>query len=245
MDKPRIRWLRMLALAAMVPLAGWLARPWLRTTTVEQLERQYQAQIVALSPYDAAQLVHQLAEEDSLWLNVLVAASSDARPKVATAAQVELREMIDRWATLLPEESSFRVSQLAEALAQNAASQPPGQRQFIHSLAHRLLDWPIEGQEIDAAKFIANCEAVLLLPVAEDSDIRVAAAVVVSAPPPPAEPPPALPAAVVPVMPPPPPPQIPAPIVAQEPVPLPQANHETPVEPKQFLPPKAMRISDE
>ena len=78
--KPRIRWLRMLALAAMIPLAGWLAQPWLKSTTVDQMQRRYQQQIAALPERDAVQLVHCLAQEDSLWLDVLVAASSDERP---------------------------------------------------------------------------------------------------------------------------------------------------------------------
>src|SRR4051812_35922870 len=245
MFKLSLGWLRMLSLAALVPLTGWLAWPALRTTTVERVAHQHQAQIAALSDRDAVQVIRRLAQEDALWLDVLVAASRDERPGVAAAAQLELREIVDRWAALPATENSTRASQLAAVLAGHAAEVPPRQRHFMHSLAHRLIDWPIDGQQIDAAKFIANCETVLLLPVLEDPEIRLAATIVNSLPTAPAEPPTPAVAPVVQMAPPPPPPQIPAPIVAQEPMTLPQANHETPVEPKQFLPPKAMRISDD
>src|SRR5207244_4265702 len=113
------------------------------------------------------------------------------------AAQLELHELVDRWATLPADESSSRVSPLATALAMHAREVPPGQRHFMHSLAHRLIDWPIDGQQIDAAKFIANCEAVLLLPVVEDPEIRIAATIVNASPIAPAEPPMPAPAPIV------------------------------------------------
>lgn len=239
----RIRWLRVLALAAIIPAGAWLMRSWLRSTTVDQMQRQYQSQITALSDRDAVQLIRRLAQEDAAWLDVLVVTSSDERPRVAAAAELELRELVDRWASLPPADNSWRVAKLAAVLARHAANHSADKRHLVHSLAHRLMDWPIDARQIDAAGLIANCETVLLLPVAEPAEIRVAATTPRSALPPP-EPP----APVAPVLPSTAPPiAVPttAPIAAQEPMPLPQANHETPLEPKQFLPPKAMRISDE
>jgi hypothetical protein len=244
MPPSRIRWLRMLALAAIIPAGAWLVRPWLRSTTIDQMQRQYQSQIVALSDRDAVQLIRRLAQEDAAWLDVLVATSSDERPTVAAAAEWELRELVDRWANLPPADSSSRIAKLAAVIARQAKDISAHKRLLIHSVAHRLIDWPIDGQQIDAARFIANCQTVLLLPVAEPPEIRVAATMArVELPSP--QPPPSPATPIVPSAPPPMITPAPAPIIAQQPMPLPQANHETPIEPKQFLPPRAMRISDE
>jgi hypothetical protein len=177
---PRVRWLLVLATVAVIGVAFSLARAWLLADVRDRLTQKYQQRIASLSERQAALLVRHLAKSDGDWLDVLVAASADDRPIVAAAAETELRELVNRWAQR-PEESSTDVADLARLLAQQAQELPPQRRHLAHSLAQRLLDWPVDGQLVDAAQLIADCQAVLLLPRVEPAEIRLAAA-----PPPPA-----------------------------------------------------------
>src|SRR6266850_7660855 len=208
---PRAGWLLVLAMAAVILGGASLARAWLLAGVRDRLAQKYQQRLASLSERQAALFVRRLAHSEGEWLDVLVAASADERPAVAAAAEVELCEMVDRWAELAEESSSY-VADLARLLAQQAPGLPPQRRHLAHSLAQRLLDWPIDGRLVDAAELIADCQSVLLLPRAEPAEIRVAAA----AAPPSIQSQPEPPPAAAPVLPPPP---APAPIVEARPAP--------------------------
>ena len=81
-----------------------------------------------------------------------------------------------RWTRLAVDESSPRAARLAHALAATAENLPADRRAFVRSLAHELTVWPVDGRVVDAAQFIADCQTVLLLPLTEPIEVRVAAA---------------------------------------------------------------------
>jgi hypothetical protein len=170
------RWLLVLAMAVFVGAGAWLASALLEAGVHSRLTHKLQQRVASLPDQQAIRLVRHLALEDGQWLDVLVAASADDRPAVAAAAERALRELVDRWAELAPEESSPRAAELASLLAEQAPPLPTERRQLAHSLAERLIDWPVDAQRVDVAKLIADCHSVLLLPWGELIDIRLAAA---------------------------------------------------------------------
>ena len=168
------RWLLALAMAGLVTASIVSTRAWLSVDVHERLELRYRSRLGSLSESQASLLVRRMGQHGEQWLDLLVAASADERRAVAAAAELELRELVDRWAEL-PEENSPHVADLARLLATQVTELPPERRHLAHSLARRLLDWPVDIQLVNAAKLIADCQTVLLLPRVEPVQIRVAA----------------------------------------------------------------------
>jgi hypothetical protein len=133
-------------------------------------------EIAARPEDDAAQLVRALDEDDPEWLNVFVSAFADERPEVAAAGQARLVDLVESWESLPPQHISARVSAVAGYLAACAPRLQPERLAVAQSLAHRLLAWPVDSRQVDAARLIANCEAILDLPQRETTEVEVAAA---------------------------------------------------------------------
>jgi hypothetical protein len=181
-----------------------------------------------------------------------VSALADPRPAVADSAENALRSRIQHWSQWRSAEVSPRVATLAGLLAESAERIPPERRPQVQNMAQRLLAWPVDGTLVDAHRLIADCETLLRLPVPPPAELRIAArlpeendkpaidlqpeSLPESAPP--------LPLAEVPL------PALPidnSPAVAfpRRPDPLEGASREKPSEPRQFIAPKAIRISDD
>ncbi len=245
----RPRWLSIFALAALSFAGIRLASGWLTPGAHQRLVHQYCDQIKALPEDDAARFVARLAKQDAEWSAVLLAASADERPLVAITAERELRSLILRLAQLPFDQRSPHAAELARALATTAPGLPSDRRSLAASLANELIGWPIESQTIDAAQFIADCEAVLLLPIAEQREIRLAAAPATQEVPLQQFSPPQLAPEVVPAE------SIPSPqpvVIAPEPgplpvsaTPLPMPPTSAPNEPQRFVPGRSIRISDD
>jgi hypothetical protein len=229
-------------MAAIAVAIGWLVRERLLLTTHERLTHKYRQEIVVLAERQAARLVARLAQDDDQWLDVIVTATSDDRLLVAQTAETELLGLVAHWAELPAESGSRQAAILAHVLAQQAPNLPADRRHPARSLAQRLIVWPVDGRIVDTGKFIADCQAVLLLPEVEPSEIRVAA----TDPPRPIESPAA--ELTLAESSPAPPPAIPAPPQATgttvEP-PVPDVSVPLPNEPARFTAPRAIRISDE
>jgi hypothetical protein len=170
------RWLLILSMAGTVAAAALLARHSMLAATHRWLERHYERQIAALSERQAVRLVRELARRDQPWIGVLLSASADDRVAVATTAESELRDLVERWSSIPISQISPQVAELASLLAVHAPRMPAERRHLAHALAERLIVWPVDGRQIDVARLIANCESVLLLPRTEPVEIRVAAA---------------------------------------------------------------------
>jgi hypothetical protein len=245
----RPRWLSILAIAALSFAGIRLAAGWLLPGAHERLVQQYCQQISAMPEDRATRFVVHLAENNAQWAEVIVAATADLRPAVVSTAERELRSLVLRLSRSPAEETSSAAAHLARALAITAPHLAPDRRILATSLASELLTWPLDGRLVDAGQFIADCEAVLLLPVSEPIEIRVAAAPPApqefSAPsqvlePPLSEPQPQLP----PVIQSPSVVQPPPVVLTTEPVP-PLAPPPSPNEPQRFVPGRSIRISDD
>jgi hypothetical protein len=202
----------------------------------------------SLSEPQAARRVRELALLDQDAPAALVPLVADERAAVADAAAATIDRLVADWNGLPAAEVAPRIAALAHELAAAAPQLPVERRAWAHALATRLLVWPL-GATIDSGQIVADCETVLRLPIEEAGEIRLAAAertieaepVEIASPPPLApELPATLPAA---------PSTEPDPVIPRvygpvEPGRLIDASKERPIQPKQFLPPRAMKIED-
>lgn len=249
----RSRWPILLAALAIIVLSAWLGRANLDRWTRSRLAVQYQRELSRRSDQQAARLVERLAAADDEYLDLVVLALADRRPAVASAAEQALLTRVEIWSQWPSREASPRVAGLASLVARSSDKIPLEQRGFLHRLAERLLAWPVDGQLVDAPRLIADCEQVLRLPLPTLPEVRLASrpapevdptdAAVAPEPPAPISERVPLPNQVSPAL----PPAVKSPRVVfpHEPEPLPDANRESQQEPRQFIAPRAMRISDE
>jgi hypothetical protein len=251
---PRSRRLLVLAATLAIALAAWAARARVEHWTRAELAQRHQQQLAQLSEEGAAALIERLAAADDEFLDLVVLALDDPRPRVASAAIRALQARVDCWGRWPQEQSGPRVAALAELLAPLARQLPTDRRAPAQTIATRLMAFPVNGRQVDSARLIANCETILRLqvpPSVPDEDriafqprahepqtkpIELPAAGLPAAPP--------LPLAVQPA-PSPPVDHSPAIDHPRQPEPLPDASRERPSEPRQFIAPKAIRISDE
>src|SRR5437868_10946682 len=116
----RPRSLLILAVAALTSAGIRLTASWLLPSAHQRLVRQYRDQVQALPEEQAARLVTRLAKKDSEWAEVIVLATADDRPLVASAAERDLRSLTLRLAKLTADESSPQAPRLARALPATA-----------------------------------------------------------------------------------------------------------------------------
>jgi hypothetical protein len=255
----------MLAALAAVSLLG---RGALQSWTVARLERQQWRHWPALDERDAAAMIARLTEADSN-LPLIVHALADERPSVASAAERGLSSLVVRWERLTPPAASPRAAELASCLAAEIDNLSPENARFAHGLTERLMKWPLDSLQLDAERFLADCEIVLRRDLARTPPPAGAAVTEGESP------------AALPALTSAPPPEFPLPRTAvswslsdeepataategiqpnvgtpgergprlpmglQRPLTLDGAGNETAVEPRQFLPPRAARITDD
>jgi hypothetical protein len=172
--------------------AGGFAGLHIKSTTRNRIARQHQQAIAMLSEQAAAEHVRRLAQDDTQWLAIIVAGLADRRRPVAAAAKAALLDLVERWERLSPTRSSPKVAELASLLARHASHLPADGLGLAQSLSQRLLLWPLDASRADADQLIADCEAVLRLPLPNPPELQLAAVVL------PANPPVQAPPAVVP-----------------------------------------------
>jgi hypothetical protein len=245
------RWLAWALAVVVVVGCGLAVRGRLSEWTERQLRERQVQRIQALPEAQAAALVRQLFQLDQQAPAVLVPLVVDQRAGVSDAAAFAIDRLVTDWSRLNRDEATPRIVMLASELAAVAPKLPAERRRWAHALATRLVVWPLDDSVV-SGQVVADCETVLRLPAddetADDRDaVRVAAAartiepdaVEVAAPQPPAhELPGTLPAVASPES----EPTIPRVYGTVEPGRLPDASQERPVRPKQFLPPRAMKI---
>ncbi|HZN34486.1 MAG TPA: hypothetical protein VFB80_11730 [Pirellulaceae bacterium] len=188
-------WLGVLAASVLVAAGAvriWQAR---QSAALQVSQQRYQAQIAALPERQAARLVSLLAEDDQR-LEIVARAWADPRPQVARSGRLGVQSAANRWSQLTPEEAAPRVAALASLLARHAPQTSALDRDAARALAQRLLDWPVDSRQIDAARLIGDCDSVLRLDSPAPEELRLAAAPAppaqeIAAPLPPAAPPPA------------------------------------------------------
>jgi hypothetical protein len=241
------RWLILGLAAVAVALAGLAANRWSGEWTRRELRARFARQIRSLPEDQAAAKLRELQQLGTAEPALVIPHMADEREVVAAAARATLSTLVDQCRFLPAAEASSQVAALARELAMVAPQLPIQRRPWAHNVATRLVLWPLDPQATDVGQVLADCEAVLALPPAADAEIRVATAPPADvrgladvpplapisqhlpAPLPGAESSPAEPAM----------PRIYGPV---EPERLIDASRERPAEPKQFLPPRAMKI---
>ncbi len=227
--------------------AALVVRGRLHDWTERQLRERLVQQIASLPEDRAVARVRRLVGLDADAPALLVPLLSDKREALAASAREAIDLLVDDWRRTRGNEAAPRIARLASELASAAPRLPEKHVSWAQSLAERLLVWPTSDAE-SSARIIGDCEIVLRLPAPEAAnEVRVGAAertiepeIVEVAPPPmlSAELPAALPAATLPesepIM-----PRVYGPV---EPGRLPDASQERPERPKQFLPPRALKI---
>ena len=247
MKSHSVAWFGLTIAAALVVVVGaWQGRGAIQQWASDDAARQFSRKLQTLHERQAARQIAHAPAADGQWLEALVTAWADPRGEVALAARVAVLSEVERWSQQSAAEFEPPLGDLARYLAQHAPQMNDVEREAARALAERLLLWPASGNRIGAARLIADCEAVLGLPPAPLSEIRVAASPAPLPAPQIALPQlsPSLPEVAW-------PPQSPALIQPQPaaplapPLPLPDANQESPAAPRPFSAPKAIRISDD
>ena len=249
----RIQWRVLLAclLATCLVIATALVvRGRLRDWTEHRLDQRLAWRIQSLPEDQAAALVRTLADVDGRAHSQLVPLLMDNRQQVALAA----REAVDQWLfecrSLPADDAATCISELASELAAVGPKLPRESVPWAQSLATRLLNWPL-GDPLRSAEVTRDCEVVLRLVAPEPDEIRIAAIDATGErdfelpdmqPPPMSPVPDELPGTIPPATTSEADPAIPRVYGPVEPGRLPGASEERPERPKQFLPPRAMRI---
>jgi hypothetical protein len=247
-------WIRVFAVAAggaAVVVLGLFVRLAVAHWTRARIEQSLVRQIAALEENDAAALVLGFDSHNQRAIPALAFALADPRPAVAEAAQHTIGRLIADWQLLPAGEAAPRVASLAQHLAAHGNQVALRRRAWLRDLAARLLVWPIPSQSDLSVATIAQCEAILRLPLPTEADLRIAAR-----PNPPEAEEPAFPAhhpaALAPPLPQPLPlaeaalptaPRDSIPHDLAEPSRLPGASRELPLAPRQFLAPRARKLS--
>ena len=243
------RWLATVLAGAVLAAGGVAARGPLREWTRGHLRERHLQRIAALIEPQAAAAVRQAIELDVDAPSVLAPLLMDERPAVVEAAGEAIDRLLADWGRLPAEESSSRVEALAHELAIVAPKLAEDRRRWLHLLATRLVLWPLVGDVADRGQVVADCEALMRLPVPSEPELRVAAtarplvardADHVEAPALLPDLPSTLPAAAAPAE----EPVLPRVYGPVEPGRMIDASREQPSVPKQFLPPRAMKIKD-
>ena len=107
--------------------------------------------------------LQQLAELNHVGLLAVADALGSERACVAQSAAATLQRLLKRWRALPRDESSMRVARLTRRLAQRAERWPSAARSVASDLALQVLNWPVDGRQVDRAALIADCEHVLRL----------------------------------------------------------------------------------
>ena len=169
------RWVGLLAAALLVVAAGVAARGQLALWTERRLADHAARQLRTLPEGQAAAFVHQLATFDDNSPEFLALALADPRPSVSDAAEEAIGRVLAEWQWLPREEACSRVAALAHQVAARKDQLPVNRRRFVRQLAGQLLRWPTSENRGRSSMLIADCEALLRMPVSSPEEIQVAA----------------------------------------------------------------------
>jgi hypothetical protein len=166
-------WLLFVSVAIAVALAVGL-QVVVRRNVVRHTQTTAAQAIASLPQRAAAAKVRELLALDAEAINTIVPLLADKREPVADAAHDAIADLLTRWEPLAPRQSSPKIERLARELAAIAPHVPASRRQELHGLAARVLVWPVDADSASAPQVLADCEAVLRLPLLKEDDVRVA-----------------------------------------------------------------------
>lgn len=159
-EKPTRWWLGYTAIPLLA--IALLATQWIPSLSVRRLlVQRMTAQLNRANDTEAASLLARIAELDEPGLPTVTATLGHERTTVSLAAGDVLQRKLDQWTMLPNDQSTLRVTRLAETLAAVAPSLGPNSRARAARLAERMLRWPLDRDHGDGVMLVAHCEQVL------------------------------------------------------------------------------------
>lgn len=160
-------WVILLALAGGVLAYQLVERSqgWTARSRAEKLGKELAA---AETPEQAEAIARELGMLEEAAAEPLVQALVSEDPLISAAAAHEISRRLAAWRQLPRKKSGTKVAALARALADYSDSIPPEQQRVARQWAEGMLLWPLKGSSVDAAEVLANCEAILAVPQADE-----------------------------------------------------------------------------
>jgi hypothetical protein len=153
----------------LLATAAVAAMRFTQTRPQDLLARYFSGHLESVPDERVAAELQQLAELDQVGLLVIVDALGSERACVADSAVAALDHQLERWRELPRGESSQHVACLARRLSRRVEQWPTSARSAASDLALRILDWPVDGRQVNRAALIADCEHVLRV---QGTDVR-------------------------------------------------------------------------
>lgn len=160
-------WAALLALAGGA-LAFQLLDRSLSQTALSRAELLGGELLAARSPDSAEAAARQLAALEENGVPWLVAALTAKEPLVAEVAAAEISRQLQDWRPLPRKTSAPRVAVLARELAAQREGIPLEYHDQVRNWAQVVLLWPLKNTSVDAGLVLADCEAILQMPLPDE-----------------------------------------------------------------------------
>jgi hypothetical protein len=138
-------------------LLAWGTRGLLLRTVASHWQRQ----LAAASDEQVGVLVSRICALGDAGIPALVGLLGSRREVVARTAHLALVREMDRWESLGVDRASPKLAILAAALAEEAVHFGPTSRLEAARLTTRILLCPLDGDAVDRAAVLADCQQVL------------------------------------------------------------------------------------
>lgn len=123
--------------------------------------RRLSAELQLQTGDELNRVVGRLSLLDRYGVAVLVEGMQSRQVEVRKACQHKLADLVDSWRMQTSSESSANIGHLAQCLARQVDSLPPGERRFAANLATELLLWPLDQRQVDTTQVVMHCELIL------------------------------------------------------------------------------------
>jgi hypothetical protein len=155
----KLLWTRPRLMCVAVLATGATAWVWFAQTA--WTSRYWQNQLVTATDEEAPALVNRIAELGDKSVAILVFGLASPREGVRREARLALDDKLNLWARLPREQASGKLRILAAALAEHSAEFEPTSQLFAADLVTRILLWPTDGNVVERAQLVADCEQTL------------------------------------------------------------------------------------
>lgn len=160
----------LLTLVAGLFLVSYLGYTWLEQRTLTTQQEALQAQLLGSKTEAAAESVaEQLRQLDTVGIPGLVAGMRSDVLEVEQISIAALRQTFTQWQTLSTAEASSRQTILAQELASNYPAMSRSAAREAKRFAELILLSPVENPTANSQTLIANCAAVLRMPLPAES----------------------------------------------------------------------------
>lgn len=148
-----------IAVGAVIGTGAWFYG---QSVIGPRITAAYWRQQLAAAPDDGVEIViRRIAELDRAGAAILASALGSERECVAQAAKQELLAQVEQWRRLSAVENVARLTELADALAEQVDRFNPAGQRDAADVAVRIMDRPIKGRGVRTQELLAASEKVL------------------------------------------------------------------------------------